>query len=123
VSKAERNLEALNALRQRAGMLGEMLGGEAEELGQALLNVLGPKSTRDAVRGQITSRQAATTPTLVGEQVRDAGGITMGQRRVPTVEDLGGAPKPEFDLNALDQNSPVVRRLQELLRLKFPLIS
>jgi hypothetical protein len=116
VSKAERNLEALNALRQKAGMLGEKLGGGAEELGQALLNVFGPKPTRDAVREQITSRQAATTPTLVGEQVRDAGGITMGQRRVPTVEDLGGAPKPEFDLNALDQNSPVVRRLQELRR-------
>ena len=46
MSKAERNLEALNALRQQAGMLGEMLGGEAEELGQAFLNAFSPKSIR-----------------------------------------------------------------------------
>jgi hypothetical protein len=113
VSKAQRNLDAINALRQRAGMLGEMLGGEGEKLGQALLDVFSDKSTRDAARGQIRSRQRATKPTRIGEQVQDAGGITMGQRSVPTRADLGAAPEPEFPVPA---GSPAIRRLQQLRR-------
>jgi hypothetical protein len=113
VSKAQRNLDAINALRQRAGMLGEMLGGEGEKLGQALLDVFSDKSTRDAARGQIRSRQRATEPTRIGEQVRDARGITMGQRSVPTRADLGAAPEPEFPVPA---GSPAIRRLQQLRR-------
>ena len=106
MSKAQRNLDALNALRQRAGMLGEMLGGEGEKLGQALLDVFSDKSTRDAARGQIRSRQRATGPTRIGEQVRESGGITMGQRSVPTRADLGAAPEPEFPVPA---GSPAIR--------------
>lgn len=90
-----------------------MLGGEGEKLGQALLDVFSDKSTRDAARGQIRSRQRATEPTQIGEQVRDAGGITMGQRSVPTRADLGAAPEPEFPVPA---GSPEIRRLQQLRR-------
>lgn len=94
-------------------MLGEMLGGEGEKLGQALLDVFSDKSTRDAARGQIRSRQRATGPTRIGEQVRESGGITMGQRSVPTRADLGAAPEPEFPVPA---GSPEIRRLQQLRR-------
>ena len=90
-----------------------MLGGEGEKLGQALLDVFSDKATRDAARGQIRSRQSATGPTRIGEQVRDAGGITMGQRSVPTRADLGAAPEPEFPVPA---GSPQIRRLQQLRR-------
>ena len=90
-----------------------MLGGEGEKLGQALLDVFSDKSTRDAARGQIRSRQRATEPTRIGEQVRDARGITMGQRSVPTRADLGAAPEPEFPVPA---GSPAIRRLQQLRR-------
>ena len=55
-----------------------MLGGEGEKLGQALLDVFSDKSTREAAREQMRSVQAATEPTRIGEQVREAGGITMG---------------------------------------------
>ena len=90
-----------------------MLGGEGEKLGQALLDVFSDKSTRDAARGQIRSRQRATEPTRIGEQVRESGGITMGQRSVPTRADLGAAPEPEFPVPA---GSPAIRRLQQLRR-------
>ena len=90
-----------------------MLGGEGEKLGQALLDVFSDKSTRDAARGQIRSRQRATGPTRIGEQVRESGGITMGQRSVPTRADLGAAPEPEFPVPA---GSPAIRRLQQLRR-------
>jgi hypothetical protein len=116
VSKAERNLAALNALRQQAQRLGEKIDNTGENLSESLLKLFSDKSTRDAARDQMRSIQAATEPTRIGEKVREAGGITMGGRRVPSVEDLGGAPKPEFNLNALDQNSPEVRKLLELRR-------
>ena len=90
-----------------------MLGGEGEKLGQALLDVFSDKSTRDAARGQIRSRQRATGPTRIGEQVRESSGITMGQRSVPTRADLGAAPEPEFPVPA---GSPEIRRLQQLRR-------
>ena len=90
-----------------------MLGGEGEKLGRALLDVFSDKATRDAARGQIRSRQRATGPTQIGEKVRDAGGITMGQRSVPTRADLGAAPEPEFPVPA---GSPEIRRLQQLRR-------
>lgn len=116
MSKAERNLAALNALRQQAQRLGEKIDNTGENLSESLLKLFSDKSTRDAARDQMRSIQAATEPTRIGEKVREAGGITMGGRRVPSVEDLGGAPKPEFNLNALDQNSPEVRKLLELRR-------
>lgn len=90
-----------------------MLGGEAEELGQALLDFFSDKKTRDAARGQLRSQQRATQPTQIGEKVRDARGITMGQRSVPTRADLGAAPEPEFPVPA---GSPAIRRLQQLRR-------
>jgi len=82
----------------------------ARELGDILVDYSagGSKAaekTRSAVR--------ATQPTRIGEQVRDAGGITMGQRSVPTRADLGAAPEPEFPVPA---GSPAIRRLQQLRR-------
>ena len=94
--------------------VGEMLRNSnlpgARELGDALVNfgVGGPEAAQ-----KLRAAQRATQPTRIGEEVRDAGGITMGQRSVPTRADLGAAPEPEFPVPA---GSPQIRRLQQLRR-------
>ena len=94
--------------------VGEMLRNSnlpgARELGDTLVNfgVGGPEAAQ-----KLRAAQRAAQPTRIGEQVRDAGGITMGQRSVPTRADLGAAPEPEFPVPA---GSPEIRRLQQLRR-------
>ena len=94
--------------------VGEMLRNSnlpgARELGDTLVNfgVGGPEAAQ-----KLRAAQRATQPTRIGEEVRDAGGITMGQRSVPTRADLGAAPEPEFPVPA---GSPQIRRLQQLRR-------
>lgn len=116
MSKAKQSAELLRRIQQGNlfGPLGNMLRESnvpgARELGDILVDYSagGSKAaekTRSAVR--------ATQPTRIGEQVRDAGGITMGQRSVPTRADLGAAPEPEFPVPA---GSPQIRRLQQLRR-------
>lgn len=116
MSKAKQSAELLRRIQQGNlfGPLGNMLRESnlpgARELGDILVDYSagGSKAaekTRSAVR--------ATQPTRIGEQVRDAGGITMGQRSVPTRADLGAAPEPEFPVPA---GSPAIRRLQQLRR-------
>jgi len=102
---------------QKGGMatsVGEMLRNSnlpgAREIGDALVNfgAGGPEAAQ-----KLRAAQRATQPTQIGEQVRDARGITMGQRSVPTRADLGAAPEPEFPVPA---GSPAIRRLQQLRR-------
>ena len=82
----------------------------ARELGDILVDFSAGGSEAAA---KTRSAVSATQPTRIGEQVRDAGGITMGQRSVPTRADLGAAPEPEFPVPA---GSPQIRRLQQLRR-------
>jgi len=96
VGQAQRNLDLINELRQRATGLAQKLGGDAEELGQSLIDTFSDKANLEAVRKAIKDR-----------------GITMGQRSVPSMKDLGAAPKPEFPVPA---GSPEIRRLQQLRR-------
>jgi len=114
---AQRKLDALNALRQQAERIGQGLGDTTGELGQALIDLFSNKSTRDAADGQLRSRKQGISPTRIGEKVRDAGGVTMGQRSVPTRADLGAAPEPEFSVSAgnpVPKSSPAIRSPQEL---------
>ena len=96
MGQAQRNLDLINELRQRATGLAQKLGGDAEELGQSLIDTFSDKANLEAVRKAIKDR-----------------GITMGQRSVPSMKDLGAAPKPEFPVPA---GSPEIRRLQQLRR-------
>jgi hypothetical protein len=94
--------------------VGEMLRNSnlpgARELGNTLVNfgAGGPEAAQ-----KLRAAQRASQPTRISEEVRDAGGITMGQRSVPTRADLGAAPEPEFPVPA---GSPEIRRLQQLRR-------
>ena len=89
-------------------MLGKVLGGEETDIGRALLRGGGISPEMSSA---IKARLNAAKKTPLGDAVEEAGGITMGQRSVPSMADLGAAPKPEFPVPA---GSPVVRRLQQL---------
>ena len=111
MSKAK---QTADMIRQASIAIGRMLGGETTPIGRRLMQ--GGGLTPDEakfIRQQVESKQRATQPTRIGEEVRDAGGITMGQRSVPTRADLGAAPEPEFPVPA---GSPAIRRLQQLRR-------
>ena len=61
-----------------------------------LNNLVGSPKKADALR------DAAKGPTAIQRQIDDAGGITMGNRSVPSMRDLGAAPRPEFGPEALE---------------------
>lgn len=61
-----------------------------------LNNLVGSPKKADALR------EAAKGPTAIQRQIDDAGGITMGSRSVPSMRDLGAAPRPEFGPEALE---------------------
>ena len=116
MSKAKQSAKLLQRIQEGnlLGPLGNMLRESnvpgARELGDILVDFSagGPEAAQ-----KLRAAQRATQPTQIGEKVRDASGITMGQRSVPTRADLGAAPEPEFPVPA---GSPAIRRLQQLRR-------
>ena len=55
MGQAQRNLDLINELRQRATGLAQKLGGDAEELGQSLIDTFSDKANLEAVRKAINS--------------------------------------------------------------------